>query len=86
MSTFIQRIEDKIREKAFMDSYVSMFSTKEVIIENVKNVFEANEIMTRVKAGRNSITVWGENLRISSYNSNTVMICGKISSVEVENI
>ncbi len=84
MKTVISKMEDKFSEKMFLDSYVSMFGTKEVLIENVRSVYECNEIMVRVKAGRNSITVWGENLKIISYNSNTVLIDGKISSVELE--
>ena len=39
--------------------------------------------MVRVRAASNEIIVWGERLRIENYVNNSVVVRGKISSVEL---
>ena len=73
----------KIRRYSFTESYVTVSGINEVLLENVSDVYECNEIMVRVRAASNEIIVWGERLRIENYVNNSVVVRGKISSVEL---
>ncbi len=84
MNTLLNKLDEKIKKELYLDSYITVFGNKEILIENVKGVFECNEIMVRLKAGRNSITVWGENLKVTSYTESKVLIFGNFSSIEME--
>ena len=73
----------KIRRYSFTESYVTVSGVDEVLLENVSDVFECNEIMVRVKAASNEIIVWGERLKVENYVNKSVVVRGKISSVEL---
>lgn len=73
----------KFKRYSYTESYVTVSGVDEVLLENVSDVFECNEIMVRVKAASNEIIVWGERLKIENYVNNSVVVRGKISSVEL---
>lgn len=65
------------------ESYVTLSGDNEALIENVSDVYECNEIMARVKAGRREIIIWGEDLKVKSFVNHSCYVCGKITSVEI---
>lgn len=76
----------KLKNMTYYESCVTICGSNEVLIENITGVYECNEIMTRVKAGKNEIVVWGEELKIKNYINSSVTVCGKISSVEIQSV
>ena len=74
----------KIRRYSFTESYVTVSGINEVLLENVSDVYNTrSSVMVRVRAASNEIIVWGERLRIENYVNNSVVVRGKISSVEL---
>lgn len=65
------------------ESYVTLSGDNEALIENVSDVYECNEIMARVKAGRREIIIWGEDLKVKSFVNRSCYVSGKITSVEI---
>ena len=59
-------IFNKVKRLTYYDSYVTVCGDSEVLIENISNVYECNEIMTRVKAGRKEIVIWGSGLKMKN--------------------
>jgi len=76
-------IFNKVKRLTYYDSYVTVCGDSEVLIENISNVYECNEIMTRVKAGRKEIVIWGSGLKMKNYVNNSCIVNGKIASVEI---
>lgn len=76
-------IGTKFKKATFSDSYVTICGDKEALVENVSAVYECNEIMSRLKAGGNEIVIWGEGLKLENYINNSVIVSGRISSVEI---
>ena len=76
-------IFNKVKRLTYYDSYVTVRGDSEVLIENISNVYECNEIMTRVKAGRKEIVIWGSGLKMKNYVNNSCIVKGKIASVEI---
>ncbi len=83
MSDFFEKMRKKALAAAFMDSCVTVNAGREALIENVTHVYECNEIMSRVKTRDGDVTVWGEELEMSSFREGVVKISGKISSIEL---
>lgn len=65
------------------ESYVTLSGSNEALIENVSDVYECNEIMARVKAGKQEIIIWGEDLKVKNFMNRSCYVCGKITSVEI---
>lgn len=68
----------------YFESNIVITGSRRVLIENVKHIYELNEIMARVKTTQGDVVIWGENLKASSYKGTSVTISGKISSCELE--
>lgn len=65
------------------ESYVTLSGDDEALIENVSDVYECNEIMVRVKAGKREIIIWGEGLNVKNFVNRSCYVRGKITSVEI---
>ena len=65
----IEKLE-KIKESALIE------------IENCKKVVEYNDIYLKILTSNMILEVWGSELSISDYNTDGIIIRGKISSVE----
>ena len=76
-------ISDKVKSLTYYDSYVTVCGDSEVLIENISNVYDCNEIMARVKAGRKEIVIWGNGLKMKNYVTSSCIVKGKITSVEI---
>lgn len=68
----------------YYESNIVIIGNRCVLIENVKHIYELNEIMARVKTTQGDVVIWGENLKASSFKGANVTISGKISSCELE--
>ncbi len=82
MSDIFEKLRSKLLAATFCESYVTVNAAGDVLIENVTHVYECNEIMSRVKTRDGDVTVWGEELEMSSFKNGFVRIIGRISSVE----
>ncbi len=83
MSEVWKKLRDKAHAATFTEVYVTIAGGRSVIIENVTHVYECNEILSRVKTRDGDISIWGEDLKMSSFKEGIVRISGKITSVEL---
>ena len=67
-------------------SSIEIVGNNKIIIENCKKILECNEIMIKLKTPFFYITVWGTELFINNFNKENIIVNGKISSVEFENL
>lgn len=80
----IKELLDKAKSgMGAFESYVTLSGDNEALIENVSDVYECNEIMTRVKAGKREIIIWGEGLKVKNFINRSCYVSGKIISVEI---
>jgi sporulation protein YqfC len=79
------RIDDKIREKFYLDSEIFISGNREIIIENCKRIEEYNEVFIRIVSGSLHINIWGDNLKAYDFRTDSLVIRGKFSRIEFEN-
>ena len=77
---------DKLNNNMFKYAYMSIVDDKQMIIENVKSIIECNETKAVIYSSGLSISVWGSELALSSFDRNTIEISGNITSVELERL
>lgn len=77
---------DKLNNNMFKYAYMSIVDDKQMIIENVKSIIECNETKAVIYSSGLSISVWGSELALSSFDWNTIEISGNITSVELERL
>lgn len=78
--------KQKLKDNVFTNAYMSIVDNKQVIIENVKSIIECNETKAVIYSSGLSISVWGSELALSSFDQNTIEISGNITSVELERL
>lgn len=73
-----------VRKQFYLNTYINMTDNTHLEIENCKRIIELNDVYVRLKTATVTLQVWGEELRISDFNTAGVVIDGKISSIEFE--
>lgn len=73
-----------VKKRLYLNTYMNLIDNTHIEIENCKRIIELNEVYIRLKTATITLQVWGENLSISDYNTEGVVINGRISSIEFE--
>ncbi len=73
-----------VRKQLYLNTYINLTDNTHLEIENCKRIIELNDVYVRLKTATVTLQVWGEELRISDFNTAGVVIDGKISSIEFE--
>lgn len=82
MSEVLKKLREKARRATYTEVYVTVAGGRSAVIENVTHVYECNEILARIKTADGDISIWGEELKMSSFKEGIVRINGRITSVE----
>lgn len=53
-------------------------------IENCKKILEYNDLFIKIKTSTLTICIYGNNLSISDYNTDGIIVDGVFSSIEFE--
>ena len=73
----------KVKEFMSLDSHITIIDNKSVLVENCKQILECNDVLARLVTGRFIIEIWGKELFLNNYTSNTVEVRGVIESVNL---
>ena len=73
-----------IKEKFYCNTYMSFMDNTHIEIENCKRILDYSDVYIRVKTSTLIVCIYGENLNISDYNTDGIIVDGKFSSVEFE--
>lgn len=73
-----------IKKRLYLNTYMNLTDNTHLEIDNCKRIIELNDVYVRLKTSTVTLQVWGEDLKISDYNTAGVVIDGKISSIEFE--
>lgn len=85
MNKNIEKIKPigKAREFMCLNSHITILDNDVAIIENCKQIMECNEILAKILTGKFEVEVWGTNLSLSNYCTQSVEVRGKINSVNI---
>ena len=77
-------ISKYVKKKLYLNTYMNLTDNTHLEIENCQKILEYNDIYVKIKTSTLIISIWGQNIRISDYNTDGIIIDGKFSSVEFE--
>ncbi len=73
----------KVKDLAYLGSYITISDNRSVLIENCRQICECSDIMAKVGAGDYYIEIWGKDLKMSNYTLDSVLIEGTIDSIKL---
>lgn len=65
-------------------SNINIYGTKKIVIENFKKILECNDALIIVKTCDCNISIWGSELKLTSYSSGYAEIIGDIDRIEID--
>lgn len=71
------------KEMLCLNSYISIIDDSSVLVENCRSINECNEIMVRVSTKENDVEIWGSELKVTNYTNTSMLVEGRINSVNV---
>lgn len=72
------------KKQLYLNTYMNVTDNTRLEIENCKRIIEYNDIYIRLKTATVTLRIWGENLKISDYNTDGIVVEGKFSTFEFE--
>lgn len=73
-----------VRDKLYLNTYTALTDNTHMEIENCKKIIEYNDIYIKIQTATITISIWGQDLKISDYNTDGIIIDGIFSSIEFE--
>ena len=77
-------ISKYVKKKLYLNTYMNLTDNTHLEIENCQKILEYNDIYVKLKTSTLIISIWGQNIRISDYNTDGIIVDGIFSSVEFE--
>ena len=77
-------ISKYVKKKLYLNTYMNLTDNTHLEIENCQKILEYNDIYLKIKTSTLIISIWGQSIRISDYNTDGIIVDGKFSSVEFE--
>ncbi len=83
-NSYNKTISKFLKEKTYSNTYINLTDNTDIEIENCKKILEYDDIHIRLRTSTLNLCIWGENLKISDYNTAGIIIRGNVSSIEFE--
>ena len=81
-----EMLSKHIKKKLYLNTYMNISDNDHLEIENCKKILEYNDIYVKLRTSTLIISIWGQNIKISDYNTDGIIVDGKFSSIEFENL
>ena len=75
-----------VKKKLYLNTYMNLTDNSHLEIENCKKILEYNDICVKLRTSTITVSIWGQNISISDYNTDGIIIDGKFSSIEFEDL
>lgn len=73
-----------VKKRLYLNTYMNLTDNTRLELENCKRIMEYNDIYVKIRTSTLTVSVWGENLRLSDYNADGIVVEGDFSSIEFE--
>ena len=83
-NTYNNAISRFIKKKTYTNTYAALSDNTHLEIENCKKILEYNDIFIKIQTATITICIYGNDLKISDYNTDGLIIDGILSSIEFE--
>ncbi len=67
----------------YLDTYLHLHGNQRLRVENCRRILEYNDVLVRLQTVDMIVEIWGSRLRVADYNDSSVIVTGKISSLNL---
>jgi sporulation protein YqfC len=78
----LRKLADRARDELYLSPQIHFDCDRELLIENCRRIEEYNDVFVRLLSGRLYVQIWGSGLKAYDYNTQGLVVRGKISQVE----
>lgn len=73
-----------VKKRLYLNTYMNLTDNTHLELENCKKILEYNDIFVKIRTSTLTVSVWGENIKLSDYNTDGIIIDGKFKSIEFD--
>ena len=77
-------ISEFVKRKLYFNTYMCLTDNTHIEIENCKRILDYSDVHIKLKTSTLTLCIYGENLNISDYNTDGIIVNGKFSNIEFE--
>lgn len=70
----------------YLDSYLHLHGNRELRLENCRRILEYNDVCVRLRTRDLTVTVWGTGLRVFDYKDSSVLVTGRLTGIEMQEV
>lgn len=73
-----------VKKRLYLNTYMNLTDNNHIELENCQKILEYNDVFVKIKTSTLVVSVWGENIKLSDYNTDGIIIDGKFTTIEFE--
>lgn len=77
-------VSKRVKRRLYLNTYINLTDNTHMEIENCKRILEYNDVFVKLQTSTLIVGIWGQDLRLSDYNTDGIVVEGKFTSVEFE--
>ncbi|MBR1553978.1 MAG: YabP/YqfC family sporulation protein [Oscillospiraceae bacterium] len=78
-----KKLKSAVNGWVYLDTYLHLHGNRRLRVENCRRILEYNEVLVRLQTFDMTVEIWGTGLRVFDYSDSSVIVTGKISSVNL---
>lgn len=77
-------VSKRVKRRLYLNTYINLTDNTHMEIENCKRILEYNDVFVKLQTSTLIVGIWGQDLKLSDYNTDGIVVEGKFTSVEFE--
>ena len=73
-----------VKKRLYLNTYMNLTDNTHLELENCQKILEYNDIFVKIRTSTIVVSIWGEDIKLSDYNTDGIIIDGKFTSIEFE--
>ncbi len=73
-----------MKERTYSNTHINITDNAHMEIENCRKILEYNDLYIKIKTSTLTICIYGNNMNISDYNTDGIVVDGNFSTIEFE--
>lgn len=80
----MSKVTEILRKASGSYSYITITSDESITVEGCRNILECSDVLVILKTVKFTVEIFGYDMKVRSFNCDSVEVTGKIRSVELE--
>lgn len=78
------KLADLMHKASGSYSYITITSDESIMVEGCRNILECSDVLVILRTVKFTVEIFGFDMKVRSFNNDSVEVTGKIRTVEIE--